>query len=146
MNKERVLVALVAADVLLVFTVIGAELAFYWTLPGSLQDYAFPQAFSPSSPWELSLFVLWAATVACTMAAWIGLLNFWWFARRLYLVAWGTWVLLVLLSGPSVMTPVGAMLDTLDSIVGGAIVGLVYFSDLSRCFERRVGEPCTAEI
>jgi len=140
MNKGRALVVLVAADVILAFASIGAELVFHWTLPSSLQDYVTSRLWLPSSPCENALFVLWCATVLCTMAAWIALLNVWWFARRLYVVAWATWTLLVLLSGPSVLTPVGAMLDTLDSLVGGAILGLVYFSDLSRHFERSTAE------
>ena len=138
MKKERALTMLVVADVLLAFTVIGAELVFQWTLPGPLQEYAYPQALSLSSAWAFPLLMLWSATILCTMVAWIGLLNFWWFARRLYVVAWGMWILLMLPSGPSVMTPVGAVVSTVEAVVGGAILGLVYFSDLSRYFERRV--------
>jgi purine-cytosine permease-like protein len=84
-------------------------------------------------------------TVSCTVVAWVGLLNLWRFARRLYLVGWAMWIPLLLLSGPSVMTSLGAMLSTVEAVVGGAIVGLVYFSDLSRHFERRVARiPATA--
>lgn len=36
----------------------------------------------------------------------------------------------------AVRDPVGAMSDTLETLVAGAILGLVYFSDLSRHFER----------
>jgi hypothetical protein len=74
--------------------------------------------------------------VGGTVVAWLGLLNYWRFSRELYVTAWVFWVLLILLSGPSVMTPVGAMVDTLESVVGGAIMSLVYFSDLSRRFVR----------
>ena len=136
MNKDRVLVALVVADILLAFSIIGAELMFQWTLPAPLREYAVGRAWSPSNVWAAGGLMVWATTVSCTVVAWIGLLNYWRLARPLYLVAWGTWVLLALISGPSVLTPVGAMFDMLSSIVGGVIIGLVYFSDLARSFEK----------
>jgi hypothetical protein len=149
MAKDRLLLVLVAADVLLAFSSIGAEMFFSWTLPGALQKYLESRAWTPSTPWEYALCVLWAGSVGCTVAGWIGLINYWSFARRLYLVAWATWTLLILLSGPSVLTPVGAVVDTLGAVVAGAILGLVYFSDLSRRFEPgagtvRVGARATA--
>jgi len=39
-----------------------------------------------------------------------------------------------LVSGPSITTPLGGAFDTLDTLVGGALIGLVYFSGLSRRF------------
>lgn len=137
MSRERVLTTLVVFDVLLAFAVIGAEMFFGWTLPGSLREHVVSQMQLPSTPWEVGLVALWAGSVGLTVASWIALLSFWWFARRLYLVAWTTWVLLTLLSGPSVLTSVGAMFSTLEAVVAGMILGLVYFSDLSRYFERR---------
>jgi len=145
MNKERMLTLLVLADVFLAFAVIGSDLVLGWTLPDPLQRYIYPQALSFSGGPAFLLLMLWSMTVSCTVVAWVGLLNLWRFARRLYLVGWAMWVLLLLLSGPSVMTSLGAMLSTVEAVVGGAIVGLVYFSDLSRHFERRVaGIPATA--
>lgn len=138
MRKEHMLVGLVVADVVLAFSVIGAELFFNWTLPGPLQEYAAPQSILPSSLGKLFVFGLWSLTIAATLVAWVGLINRWWLARRLYVFAWGTWILLMLLSGPSVMTPLGAAFSTVESVVGGLILGLVYFSDLSRSFERPV--------
>jgi hypothetical protein len=83
--------------------------------------------------------------VGSTLVAWVGLLNHWWFARRLYLAAWISWFVLLLFSGPSVSTPLGAMFSTMEGVIGGAILGLVYFSDLSRSFERSpLQVPATA--
>ena len=135
MSKERLLLTLVLADVVLAFGVVTSEIAFRWTLPTALLGYSIG-GFSDPSPWSLGLSALWYVVVGCTVVAWIGLLNYWRFSRELYVTAWVFWVLLILLSGPSVMTPVGAMVDTLESVVGGAIMSLVYFSDLSRRFVR----------
>lgn len=136
MNRTRVLTALVLADIVTAFSTIGSELFFGWTLPSGLQDYAMTQNLAIFSGKGLFLFPLWALTIGSTMVAWIGLLNLWWFARRLYVVAWIAWLALLLFSGPSVATPLGAMFSAMEGVIGGAILGLVYFTELSRHFER----------
>ena len=136
MSRERALVVLVVADIFLSFATIGAEMFFQWTLPWSLRDYDHSRWSSPFSAFGAFKYLLWAGTIAATLVAWVGLLNRWWFARRLYLAAWGTWTALILLSGPSVLNFLGATFDTLQAMVGGAILSLIYFSDLSRHFEK----------
>ena len=77
-------------------------------------------------------------------AAWIGLVSYWWVARRLYLFSLATWMLLILLSGPSVMPSVAAVIAVMNALVGGIILGLVYFSDLAPRFERGSVERAAA--
>ena len=135
MNKGRLLWMLVLIDVLLAFSSIGAEMFFGWTLPPSLAEYARqPVSRFPGPGAAFQLFLL-GTSVACTFVAWIGLVNYWRFARRLYLAAWAYWLLLKLFSGPAVMTAPAAMVAELSGLVGGAILGLVYFSDLAHRFE-----------
>jgi len=136
MNREKALMVLVVADVVLAFSVIGAELFFNWMLPGSLREYTDSWWKARSTPWDVGVFAFWSVGVTLTLASWVALLYRWWFARRLYVFAWAAWMLIVLFSGPSVLNPVGAMFNTLETLVAGAILGLVYFSDLSRQFER----------
>jgi hypothetical protein len=69
-------------------------------------------------------------------AAWIGLASFWRHGRRLYVVSWASWILYVLFTGPRVTTSVSSAFMSLDALAAGAILGLVYFSDLARRFER----------
>jgi len=147
MNRNQMLLALVLADVLTAFASIGSELFFGWTLPVELKDFARDQNRAFFTGRALFLTPLWSLTVLATVVAWVGLLNRWWFARRLYLAAWITWLFLLLLSGPSVMTALGAMFSTAEAAIGGAILALVYFSELSRYFERpRLQEPATARV
>ena len=147
MSRERALVLLVGADVFLAFTRMGVEAFFSWTLPGPLRDYVH---WSGGVTFHgVGLLALWGLTATCAIAAWIGLLNYWWFARRLYVAALIATLTLMLCSGPAVDTPVGAMLDTVNSLIGGMILGLVYFSDLSRRFERssaRVTDGARASV
>ena len=79
--------------------------------------------------------LLVATNALCAFAAWIGLLFYWRFARQLFLISLALTLVHVLLAGPSVRTSVGALFSMLDATVGGAILGLVYFSDLARRFE-----------
>lgn len=140
MNKHRLLLILVVADVLLAFASVGAEAFFGWTLPPALAEYTRHRVSGlPTAGDVIPLFLL-AATVCLAFVAWIGLLFYWRLARRLYLVSCATGALLILFSGPSVKTSVGAMFTVLNALVGGAIIGLVYFSDLAHRFERAPAE------
>ena len=144
MNKTRLLWILVAADVLLAFGSVGAEAFFGWTFPPSLAEYTRLRVSSLPTPRDVIPLALLAATVASAFVAWIGLVTFWRFARRLYLFSCATWLLHILVSGPRVTTSVGATFSMLNGLVGGVILGLVYFSDLARRFERAPVEKSAA--
>ena len=132
MDKIRLLRTLVAANVLLAFASVGAEAFFGWTLPPVLKDFTHAQFSDFPSTIH---FLLLATTTLCAFAAWIGLLSYWRFARRLFLVSLVLASLTELFAGPSVRTSVGATLSAMDMLVAGAILGLVYFSELARRFE-----------
>ena len=147
MNKSRLLWMLVAADVLLAFASVGAEMFFGWTLPPALAEYTRLRVSRLPSPGDVFQLVLLAVCVTSAFAAWIGLVSYWWVARRLYLFSLATWMLLILLSGPSVMPSVAAVIMVMNALVGGIILGLVYFSDLAPRFERgSVERAATAGI
>jgi hypothetical protein len=79
-------------------------------------------------------------TSLAAFAAWISLVFFWRGARRLYIASWVLGTMLTLVSGARVDTSLGAMFGELSAVVGGVILGLVYFSDLGRQFERSPAE------
>lgn len=137
MKHQRLLWILVAANILLAFASAGAEGFFGWTLPPTLAAYGHARfaEFPWSNPSSTFHFVVLAVLTLCAFAAWIGLLISWRFARRLYLVSMAMSVFLVLISGPVVMTSIGAAFQMMDGLVSGAVLGLVYFSDLARRFE-----------
>jgi len=132
MRNDRVLFILVVADFVLVMLTLAAELALSSTLPQPLRDYASSRYSGLTS---IVWFSLWLGIAMATLVAWIGLLNYWGPARLLYVGAWAAWILLVAASGPSVTTAAGATVETLEHLVGGAIVGLVFFSDLTKRFD-----------
>src|SRR5262249_16305695 len=134
MRNDRVLLILVVADVVLVMLTIAAEVVLTPALPEPLRH------FTGLPGWSLANFVrltFWIGIALVTMVSWIGLLQYWWPARILYVGSWAAWIVLVLASGPSVTTAAGATIETIDHLVGGAIIGLVYFSDLQKRFEER---------
>lgn len=137
MNKNRVLWTLVIADILLAFGSAGAEGFFGWTLPPVLREYRHERftGFSFVSPVQMLQLLLLAVTVLSAFGAWIGLLSYWRFARGLYVFSLACWLVFTLFHGPSVDTSVAAVFKTLNALASGAILGLVYFSDLARRFE-----------
>jgi hypothetical protein len=138
MNKSHLLWILVAIQVLLTFASVGAEGFFGWTLPPVLAEYTHSRfVASPfSSPGSVLRLLLLLITSTVAFAAWIGLAVFWRGARRLYIASTVLGMLLILSSGARVESSIGAMFGEMSAIVGGAILGLVYFSDLARRFER----------
>lgn len=148
MNHQRLLWILVATNVLLAFASVGAEGFFGWTLPSTLAAYRHARfAELPfSDPSGMFHFVVLAALTLCAFAAWTGLLSSWRFARRLYLVCSAMSVFLVLISGPVVMTSIGAAFRMANGLVSGALLGLVYFSDLARRFEGGPAERAAAAV
>lgn len=138
MKEHQLLTTLVAANVLLAFASVGSEAWFGWTFPPALADFTqarFSRLSHMDGTTAFQLLLISAAAL-CAFAAWIGLLRYRPYARRLLLIAMSLTLAHVLLAGPSVRTSVGAMFHVMDSVVGGALLGLVYFSDLARRFAR----------
>ena len=140
MKHERLLWILVAVNILLAFASVGAEGFFGWTLPSALAAYRHARVGeSPlSNPIGALRFVVLATLTLGAFTAWIGLLSSWRFSRTLYLVCTAMSVFLVLVSDPVVMTSIGAAFRMANGVVSGAVLSLVYFSDLARRFE---GDP-----
>jgi hypothetical protein len=141
MNKTRLLWLLVAADVLLAFGSVGAQAMFGWTLPPALADSARDRFSRSPGLGETFPLVLMVTATLSAFVGWIGLATFWRPARGIYLFSCATWLLHVLVVGPSVKPSVAALFTDLNAIVGGMIIGLVYFTELARRFEKRVAEP-----
>ena len=142
MDKKRLLWMRVGINVFLTFATVGAQGVLAWTLPPELAEYVRSR-FSGVWIWSaghLFRLMLLATTALFAFASWIALASFWRFARGLYVFSWTLGMLIILFAGPSVRTSVSAMFREMNALVGGAIIGLVYFSELARRFERSVGE------
>lgn len=141
MARKEWLYGLVAADVVLAFATIGVESVMHKFLPPALREQQSRSWLE--SDWSvlaLSELGLWVTSVALFVAAWIALVLFLRRAREIYLAAWALTALSLALRGPAVWTAAGTVLDTIGTLVSGALVGLVWFSDLAARYEER-GAP-----
>jgi uncharacterized membrane protein len=133
MAPQKLLTPLVALDFLLAVATIATEAVLQKFLPAAVRDAAVRGWLAPAETMlsSAALYLAWAVSVGLFVAAWIGLLMFWRRSREVYLLAWGLTLVVLALSGPSILTPVGAVLDGLGTLVSGALIGLVWFSDLA---------------
>jgi hypothetical protein len=128
MRHERILLILILSELVLI--ALGGVVEF------ALEPVAFGELHG-AAPSRISapfLTVLWAGVAAGTVASWIGLLYLLREARGLYLGSWAAYVVLTFLRGPSLEAPSGAVIQMLTALVGGAILGLIYFSELRTKF------------
>jgi len=130
MRLGRILGALILCDLVLGIATMVTEKVSAPFLPEPLRAYV-----AAPGPGGWILVALWVAIIVTTVLAWIGLLNLLRPARTIYLASWCAYLLYVVLTGPTVMTPFGSVLDTAMALVGGAILGLVYFSELRLRFK-----------
>ncbi len=125
MRLERILGGLILFDLVLGIATIVTDKVSAPFLPEPLRAYV-----AASGSGDAALFALWAAILVAMVLGWIGLLNLLRPARTIYLASWCAYLLYVVLAGPTVMTPFGSVLDAAMTLVGGAILGLVYLSEL----------------
>ena len=145
MNKKHLLWFLVVANVLFAFASVGVEGFFGWTLPPALAAYNH-ERFTGFSAWEALRFMVVGMTALVAFAAWTGLATFWRHARGLFVFSLGLDVLFRLIAGPSVTTSIGAAFRTVDCVIAGTILGLVFFSDLAHVYERGAVNEATPAV
>ena len=136
MRLERTLNILILSDVLLVALSIVADWTLDFLLPQPLRTYVAAEGICFANSF---LMVLWVNVALGTTLSWIGLLNLVRGARALYLWSWIGHLVLTLLSGPVVSAQAAQVLQILGALVGGIIIGLIYFSELRGSF-RTMGE------
>jgi hypothetical protein len=117
MRLEKTLGILILCDVVLVVLGIVADWATGTTRFGNF-----------------FLTALWVSVAIGTTFSWIGLLNLVRGARHLYCASWIGYFMLTLFSGPVVSSAVVQAVQMLGALVGGAILAIVYFTELNTKF------------
>jgi len=143
MRKDTLFRILIVVDFALAMLTIAAEIALGWTLPAPLREFVQRTWFDWSAA-GVFLFILGAGVIGATVISWVGLFLFWWPARGIYVSAWAVWLVLLVLSGPSVMTGAGAALHTAEAVIGGILIALMYFTEVSDKFDEAELEPAAA--
>ncbi|MFL6258821.1 MAG: hypothetical protein ACJ76Y_03815 [Thermoanaerobaculia bacterium] len=128
MRHERILSILILSDLVLAVSGLVSQAVFEPLRPSLVQ------VFSTGAPvFQINrtlLMVLWAAVAVSTVLAWIGLLWLLRPARPLYLGSWVGYLVLLLLRGPVISTAGSYVIQMLMALVGGMILGVIYFSEL----------------
>ena len=132
---------LIAAEVLLGVFSIAADFVGETMLPTEIQDYIARSTESDLTLAQASGLGIGVILIIGLIVGWVGLWRLWRPARSIYAICWLAGVPLYLLLDPVVYyTPVGAMLSEYSVLAAGAILSLIFFSDLSPYFERTKAE------
>jgi len=134
MRLEKILGILILCDVVLAVSGVVTDYALEPLLPAPLRAFVAADGGAPFGSGAMALTGVWVVVLASSVLAWAGLLSLLRAARPLYLASWGAYLVLLLLSGPIVTTPAAYVVQMLMALVGGAIAGLIYFSDLRTSF------------
>ena len=135
-SLQRILRYLIVAEIVLVVLMVAAAFVEDRFLPPLLQQYQE----SISSDEFSSTDILWLAVgipaLIVSIVAWIALWRGWRIGRRLYTIGWIAFLPVIAFTGPLVQTGAVSFIDTVSSLVGGVILGLLYFSDLRQQYDR----------
>jgi len=134
MKHERVLGILILSEFVFGILATMSYFALKPFLPAPLRDYLATVGAVAFRPYDALLWALWIAVVVTTILAWIGLLNLLRAARPLYLASWAGYFVLLLLKGPVVSASVSFVIEMAMALVGGAILGMIYFSEFGAKF------------
>jgi len=136
MKHERALGILILSDFILTILGIVSEFTMGLFLPASLLTYLAAHDATAFRLSDAFLTALWIVVAVATVLGWIGMLNLVRGARSLYLGSWVGNFVLILLKGPVVSASVSIVIMTISALVGGAILWIVYFSELRTEFRR----------
>jgi hypothetical protein len=140
MKPDRALPILIYCDIALTFLAIVVDRVWREFLPAPLRDFLKGERALPWRTGDWIVAVSWAAVIAATVLAWIGLLNLWRPARAIYFWSWLAALLLLPLESAWILSPAGYLLDTAASLVGGTLLGVLYFSDAREHFGRTTAD------
>jgi len=134
---QRVLRLFIFAEIVLFVLVVAVAMLEQRFLPPLLQQYLTSVAEAdPTATLWLSI-ALGVPALILSIIAWIALWRGWRAGRRLYAIACLVSLPAVAFAGPVVKTGTGACIDAILSMVAGAILSLLFFSDLRELYVNR---------
>ena len=135
MDRVKLLRTLVITEIALTAGGVLSEFLLERYLPQQLQAYLKTESETPIGAREQLFLILGIPFGLAIILAWIGLLLFRKNAHKLYLVTCIGSIVLFLFAGPTVQTALGTALDAAVSLLGGLVLGLLYFTDLRNRYE-----------
>ena len=135
--QSLILKRLILLEITLLIVGIGLEYTRLGSLPPLLQQYQHNEAQAPFSLTDGLLIGFGIPSLILWIVAWVALWKNWSSGRGLYTFACAVLIPLNLLIGPTVYSAFSATLNIVTSMVTGAILGILYFSDLRHRYERQ---------
>jgi putative Mn2+ efflux pump MntP len=120
---------LVIAEIVLTVLVIPIAILDSLLLPRTLQEY-YHKSFETFRILDVLLLGIALPILALMIVAWVALLRGWRSGRLLYTIVWAAYVPILLLAGPGIQSPLYAIFDTASNLLGGIILGFLYFSGI----------------
>jgi hypothetical protein len=126
---------LIASEIIFGVLGITAHFAGETKLPIEIQNYIARSSEADLTLAQLSGLGIGIVLITGVIVGWVGLWRLWRPARTIYAVCWLAGVPLYLLLDPVVYyTPLSAMLSEYSVLAVGAILSLVFISDLAPHF------------
>jgi hypothetical protein len=135
MKLQSILKRLIGCEIVLIILAVGVEAIQYSNMPPLLQQYE-ESLITPNWSWrDWVMLCLGIPSLVLLLAAWTALWRGWRSGRCLYTIAWCALLLFNLFLGPTVTFALTGTLDSTATLIGGIILGLLYFSDLRYQYE-----------
>lgn len=135
----------VVVEIFLTISVVFVGLAETPFLPPLLREFQ-NQAYASFRVTDFLLLAIALPLLVLMIVTWVALWRGWRGGRIMYTIVWISTVPILLLAGPSVRTPIHALVDTAASLVGGLILGFLYFSDIRRLYDEPYRENLKAHL
>jgi len=131
---RTILRRLVILEIVLTFIVAIVSILQTPLLPPALQEFE-RQASERFGVREVILLCVVVPVLVLLVVTWVALFRGWRRGRLLYTILWLTGIPLMLLSGPVVYSELYSLVEMASSVLGGIILGFLYFSDIRHLYE-----------
>ena len=129
---RRTLRVLVLVEIALGLSSIAADLVMDRFLPEPLRAYLADVQAAELTRTDLLVIAAGMLLLPLLITAWVAIWRLSPRARLLYSLSYGLSLPLTVAMGPSVRSGVGVALESATLIVGGLILGILYFADPTR--------------
>lgn len=140
MELRRLLRTLILVEIGLLFLSIAIGIVAERFLPEPLRAY-LNQESDGLTGGQIVLLLVALPLLGALVVSWIGLWRTWRAARLIYVITMIAALLLEALAGPWIYSGPGAALATLQSVISGMIVALVFLTPLAAAFGRPPAAP-----
>ena len=128
MNIEKTFKNLIYITLILFVSIIVS--VFYPTLPSELYNWDEYTEFQNQVLWlAIPLILIYIVSL-------ILILNFKSYGRSWFLFASVFGVVVVLFTGPTILSPIDGFIDNLFLVIDGVLIGMMYFSPLKDRFSK----------